>query len=106
MFADVNTNLRKTILYIGGFELPDKNAAAHRVVANGKALRELGYSVVFFDSNRECNKFKNRLSPIQEFGGSYYSTAIQERSKNGLIIHQTLQYIKNTWIDTRMKLQG
>lgn len=36
-----------TIVYIGGFELPDKNAAAHRVLANGKILRELGYEVVF-----------------------------------------------------------
>lgn len=38
---------KKTIIYIGGFELPDKNAAAHRVIANGKALSELGYNVVF-----------------------------------------------------------
>lgn len=36
-----------TIIYIGGFELPDRNAAAHRVLANGKILRELGYDVVF-----------------------------------------------------------
>lgn len=36
-----------TLLYIGGFELPDKNAAAHRVLSNGKAMRELGYNVVF-----------------------------------------------------------
>jgi len=37
----------KKILYIGGFELPDKNAAAQRVISNGKALRELGHEVVF-----------------------------------------------------------
>lgn len=43
------------IIYIGGFELPDKNAAAHRVVGNAKALRELGYNVVFIDFNKECN---------------------------------------------------
>ena len=36
-----------TLVYIGGFELPDKNAAAHRVLNNGKVLRELGYEVVF-----------------------------------------------------------
>jgi len=36
-----------TIIYIGGFELPDKNAAAHRVLSNGKIMRELGYKVVF-----------------------------------------------------------
>ena len=38
---------KKTIFYIGGFELPDKNAAALRVLANGKVLRELGYKPVF-----------------------------------------------------------
>ena len=37
----------KKILYIGGFELPDKNAAAKRVVANSKALEKLGYEILF-----------------------------------------------------------
>lgn len=46
----------KTIIYIGGFELPDKNAAAHRVVNNAKALMELGYKIVFVDINRKCSK--------------------------------------------------
>ncbi|NUT90382.1 hypothetical protein HNO91_28520, partial [Pseudomonas corrugata] len=36
-----------TIIYLGGFELPDKNAAAHRVVANAKIFCELGYKVCF-----------------------------------------------------------
>ena len=36
-----------TIIYVGGFELPDKNAAAHRVLGNAKILRNLGYNVVF-----------------------------------------------------------
>lgn len=35
----------KSILYLGGFELPNKNAAAQRVVANAKILRELNYNV-------------------------------------------------------------
>lgn len=34
------------VLYIGGFELPDKNAAAQRVIANSKILRDLGCKVV------------------------------------------------------------
>lgn len=38
---------RGTIFYIGGFEMPDRNAAALRVLANGKILRSLGYDVVF-----------------------------------------------------------
>lgn len=36
----------ETVVYIGGFELPDKNAAAQRVLNNSKCLRELGYDVV------------------------------------------------------------
>lgn len=35
------------IIYVGGFELPDKNAAAQRVMANAKLLREIGNEVLF-----------------------------------------------------------
>lgn len=49
-----------TILYIGAFELPDKNAAAHRVVANGKLLRDLGYRVIFIGSE------KNKTDSFEE----------------------------------------
>lgn len=38
-----------TIIYIGGFVLPDINAAAHRVVNNAKAIRDSGYNVVFIN---------------------------------------------------------
>ena len=38
---------KELIIYIGGFELPDKNAAAQRVIGNSKALRDLGYETVF-----------------------------------------------------------
>lgn len=40
-------NSKGTIVYIGGFELPDRNAAAHRVLNNAKIFRDLGYKVVF-----------------------------------------------------------
>lgn len=36
----------KRILYLGGFNLPDKNAAAQRVVANAKILRTLDFEVI------------------------------------------------------------
>ncbi len=45
-----------TIIYIGGFRLPDGNAAAPRVLNNAKILRELGYKVVFIDVNDNANK--------------------------------------------------
>lgn len=40
-------NKNNNILYIGGFELPDKNAAALRVLSNAKLLKLLGYTVSF-----------------------------------------------------------
>ena len=39
--------MNKTIVYIGGFELPDKNAAAQRVISNAKIFRKLGYHVIY-----------------------------------------------------------
>ena len=36
------------VLYMGGFEMPDKNAAAQRVLSVAKVFRELGYEVVFY----------------------------------------------------------
>lgn len=41
---------KKIILYVGGFQLPDKNAAALRVVANAKALRDIGYEIFFVNA--------------------------------------------------------
>lgn len=36
----------RTIVYIGGFALPDRNAAAQRVLNNARIFRALGYHVV------------------------------------------------------------
>lgn len=44
--------MSKKIIYIGGFELPDKNAAAHRVMSNAKLLREMGHEVLFFSISK------------------------------------------------------
>ncbi|MCR5783509.1 MAG: glycosyltransferase [Clostridia bacterium] len=41
-----------TIIYVGNFELPDKNAAAHRVVNNGKLFGCLGFNTVFLGTSR------------------------------------------------------
>lgn len=54
------------IIYIGGFELPDKNAAAHRVISNGKALRDLGYEVIFIGIT------KDEVGPINVREDSFF----------------------------------
>ena len=48
--CESRTEMKKTVLYIGGFQLPDKNAAALRVLGNAKILTELGYRVVFLNA--------------------------------------------------------
>ena len=61
-----------TILYIGGFELPDKNAAAHRVVNNGKILKEFGYHVVFIDIDRSLEYTSKTSCDRKEINGVEY----------------------------------
>jgi len=53
---------QEKILYIGGFELPDKNAAAHRVLANGKILDNLGYEVIYLGVSHENECSDNVVS--------------------------------------------
>jgi glycosyltransferase involved in cell wall biosynthesis len=59
-----------TIVYVGGFELPDKNAAAHRVLGNAKAFKQLGYDVVFIDVDKSLDynfPIENTSKVIQNF---------------------------------------
>ena len=39
--------MKGTVIYYGGFALPDKSASANRVVSNGKLLEALGYKTIF-----------------------------------------------------------
>lgn len=43
------------ILYLGGFELPNKNAAALRVMSNAKLLREMGFQVSFIGVSKDID---------------------------------------------------
>ena len=42
-----------TIIYYGGFILPDKSAAANRVVSNGKIFNKIGYKTVFIGASED-----------------------------------------------------
>ena len=56
-----------TIVYIGGFELPDKNAAAQRVVNNSKLLREIGYTVVFIGLDKQLITYRNFVATQKKY---------------------------------------
>ena len=71
------------VLYVGGFELPDKNAAAQRVLGNAKALRELGYEVVFLDVSKEVSS--GVLSDAHETEGFLTYSQCHATSFTGLL---------------------
>lgn len=54
--------MRKSILYVGGMEFPDKNAAAQRVIANSKILNELGYNIILAGMSKQKEKFNPNYS--------------------------------------------
>ena len=55
-----------TIIYFGIFELPDKNAAAHCVINNGKIFTALGYRTVFLGTVKGKNFSGIRQSDYDE----------------------------------------
>ena len=92
-----------TVLYVGGFELPDKNAAAHRVLNNAKILRELGYNIVFCGVDREISASARSSEIISGFE-SYpvpYPKSRKQWLKQMLNIGQ-YSYLINKFSDIRI----
>ena len=56
-----------TIIYVGGFEMPDRNAAAHRVLNNAYILKKLGYNVCFCGIDKTINKTKKYAENMLDF---------------------------------------
>lgn len=72
--------MNKTIIYSGEFVLPDRSAAANRVVANSKAFAELGYKTVFLGSSGSNNSFcgVREVSGFKDmFEASHPSSSLQ-----------------------------
>lgn len=46
-----------TIIYVGAFRMPDKNAAAHRVTSIGRIFNSLGFHTVFLGRSDENDRF-------------------------------------------------
>lgn len=63
----------RRILYIGGFELPDKNAAAHRVLSIAKAWRDAGVEIVFLGVTKECSECDVLKTKTEVQGFAAYS---------------------------------
>lgn len=59
---------RNVVIYVGAFELPDRNAAAQRVRANATLLTELGYEVVLVGRNSDPMLPPNELRQVSYLG--------------------------------------
>lgn len=71
------------VLYIGGFELPDKNAAAHRVLSNAKMLRKLGKKVVLVGVDKSLNSKCDILNTRSEvYGFESYAVAYPKDNRS------------------------
>ena len=57
-----------TIIYYGGFMLPDKSASANRVVSNGKIFDKLGYKTVFIGASDDSF---DGLRPVEGYNDMF-----------------------------------
>jgi glycosyltransferase involved in cell wall biosynthesis len=77
-----------TIIYVGAFRFPDRDAAAKRVLANGYVLRNLGYKVIFAGGEQR------ESDGGQYFHGfEYYSQSELDRGNRSM--YQKLKDYKN-----------
>lgn len=97
-----NMRNKGTIAYIGGFELPDKNAAAHRVISNGKALEQLGYKVVFVGVTDDDKIINNK---IVHYGFDTYATRVPRGLMEQVSYFYDVSHYKKIF-DTLENLKG
>lgn len=102
-----------TVIYAGNFELPDKNAAAHRVVNNAKLFRQLGFETVFlgvcrgedyydgivkrdygadFDIYEQSYPFSSKQWAKQIFDTRHLKTLVQMYPRTVAVILYNTQY--------------
>ncbi len=82
-----------TIIYYGGFTLPDKSAAANRVVSNGKLFASLGYETVFIGAAPSDEHFEG-LRTVDGYE-NMFEYSHPESSKQWLMHMFSVEYIES-----------
>lgn len=80
-----------TIIYYGGFTLPDKSASANRVVSNGKIFDKLGYKTVFIGASDDS--FEG-LRPVQGYD-NMFEHAHPKSTKQWLVHMISVEHIES-----------
>lgn len=84
----------KRILYIGGFELPDKNAAAHRVLSIAKAWRDNGVEVIFIGISKETSEYDILKTRTKCEGFTTFSIPYPKKKLEWVKYLISIKYIK------------
>lgn len=79
------------VIYVGAFELPDKNAAANRVVANGKILQSLGFNTVYVGFG---HAIKNSIHREVLEGSEYFTLNAPTNLKDSLRYLASISFIE------------
>lgn len=87
----------KNILYIGGFELPDKNAAAQRVIANAKLFAKLGYKVSFLGVSESgiSSKTNKKTQEIDGFTFDVWEQKYPTSNRKWLSFLTDISFVKS-----------
>lgn len=99
-------NGKPVIVYVGAFELPNKNAAAHRVVSNAKIFRELGYQVVLLGVDKKIRM--DKLSVVKSddyFGFDCWATSYPSKLRtwfSHIINFSSLKFLIETHYSKRV----
>ena len=94
--------MKGTIVYYGGFALPDKSASANRVASNGKLFEEIGYETVFLGAD-----YENRFDGIKKLSDNMFSEAHPVSSKDWLksiVTFKNLKTFVERYKDVKMVL--
>lgn len=88
----------KVVFYIGGFNFPDKDAASHRVIANAKILKNLGYTIIFFCMTKEYKDLQQEPILKEVEGFQYYEYKYPVSYKEWYRWLTSIKYIKKIQI--------
>lgn len=105
----------KNVLYVGGFELPDCNAGACRVLNNARILKQNGMNVAFFGITKNSNQniegvaldeCKYHLETIKSknnflkysIGFSFAKKAVKYMNNIDLIVCYSLHAANTKWL--------
>lgn len=77
---------KPVIAYIGGFEFPDKNAAACRVLAAAELFRNAGFEVALFGTDKSSDSGPNDLREVTmpSYDGAVWSVGYPRSHKEWL----------------------